>query len=1201
MSSAPTRHDPGSDATEDLLRTDALHREQATDPRRSFIVEAPAGAGKTELLTQRFLALLAKVDDPEEIVALTFTNKAAAEMRHRILGSLQTAASGQAPPEVHRKVTFDLGVEVLRRDAERDWGLLINGGRLQITTLDALCGKLARQMPLLSRMGSQPAVTTDADPLYADAALETLESVEAPGPQAEAIARVLSHFDNDTGKFQTLLVAMLASRDQWLRHLRAGVELASAEQAMKELVAMELAGVAAAMPLGWQQALRPWARFAGSQVALARAAGDEVPGELAAIAHLEAWTDTLRPEADALPMWRGLSQLLLNKTGGIRSQLPPVLGFASAQGQPLAKPFKAFLDELKQTRAAEALARIRKVPSPCYSARELQLIADLITTLKVAVAHLWLGFKQAGEVDFTEVAQRALMALGGDDDPSELALKLDYRISHLLVDEFQDTSPTQIELLKRLTAGWTHDSGRTLFLVGDPMQSIYKFRKADVGLFLKVRDRGLGGLPLQPLALYRNNRSSAPVVEWVNRVFPQVFSQDNHRHRGAVRFSKAQATQPAQAGSRVTWHPVLDEQADTDDEDHPLTAAAEREAQAVIDIVLETRQSRPHAKVAILVRARTHLEALVQWLRTRYPALKYQAVEIEGLASRQVIQDLLSLTCALLHLGDRTSWLAVLRAPWCGLLLKDLHTLAADDHHATVWSLMNDDRRVDLLSDDGRQRLLRVRRVCRLAFEHQGRQRLSRWIEGVWQALGGPACLAGPSDLVDAQAFLGVVDKMDKAGSLDLTRLAREMDKLYAAPDPQASDRLQIMTIHKSKGLEFDTVIVPGLHKKAPRADKKLLLWDEVTGADGQETWVVAPIPQGPHDTTDEPHKFDFLHHGETERSRNETQRLLYVAVTRAKHHLHLVGCAKPDGDGDEGVKAPVTDSFLSLLWHDAAPHFAEAAKAGASNAPDNAGRSATQPGERAQDTERTPGGAAPLRLYQHRLVRLGPQYLPGVMPAPIADSAPVVATAASEPPPADEEASGPTSRFLADVGTLVHRYLQMVAEDGLSRWTAPRVRDLRQPMVQWFAQQGYSSQEADAGAQEVAAHVINTLASEDGRWLLGPHPEAVCEKSYTTVTDGVLQTHVIDRMFKVDGVRWIVDYKTTAHSAALESDLQPSMREQLSRYASLFPEEDCPRLAIFFTKTATLWVLPSLEVDSASGTGSTRCPPLNAAPPAKV
>lgn len=162
----------------DRLAEDRAARERAL-ALASFIVEAPAGAGKTELLTQRYLRLLATVEHPEEVLALTFTNKAATEMRDRILRSLETAASGVLPVEPHKQLTFRLASQALARDAERAWGLLDHPGRLRITTLDALCASLARQMPYLSRFGSQPGVAEDAEAHYAAAARRTLEMVEA--------------------------------------------------------------------------------------------------------------------------------------------------------------------------------------------------------------------------------------------------------------------------------------------------------------------------------------------------------------------------------------------------------------------------------------------------------------------------------------------------------------------------------------------------------------------------------------------------------------------------------------------------------------------------------------------------------------------------------------------------------------------------------------------------------------------------------------------------------------------------------------------------------------------------------------------------------------------------------------------------------------------------------------------------------------
>ena len=129
---------------------DAAERARALDPRRSFIVQAPAGSGKTELLIRRYLALLAVVDDPEEIVAITFTRKAAAEMRQRVLKKLAEAGDPLAQ----------------------------NPARLRIQTIDSLCASLTRQMPILSKFGAQPESIDDARELYEEAALATISLLE---------------------------------------------------------------------------------------------------------------------------------------------------------------------------------------------------------------------------------------------------------------------------------------------------------------------------------------------------------------------------------------------------------------------------------------------------------------------------------------------------------------------------------------------------------------------------------------------------------------------------------------------------------------------------------------------------------------------------------------------------------------------------------------------------------------------------------------------------------------------------------------------------------------------------------------------------------------------------------------------------------------------------------------------------------------
>jgi hypothetical protein len=128
------------------------------------------------------------------------------------------------------------------------------------------------------------------------------------------------------------------------------------------------------------------------------------------------------------------------------------------------------------------------------------------------------------------------------------------------------------------------------------------------------------------------------------------------------------------------------------------------------------------------------------------------------------------------------------------------------------------------------------------ALAQRGRQHLRRWVEGVWLMLGGPRCLESAAQLSDVEAFFALMDELVAAGRLTPDNLQAQAATLYAPPDPLAGIGLQMMTIHKSKGLEFDTVIVPGLHRDTGGNESSLLRWDQVVLADGREHLLVAPI-----------------------------------------------------------------------------------------------------------------------------------------------------------------------------------------------------------------------------------------------------------------------------------------------------------------------------------------------------------------------
>ncbi len=1093
-----------------LLEQDAANRERALE-LQSFIVEAPAGAGKTELLTQRYLKLLAVVNEPEEIVAITFTNKAAAEMRSRILDSLQRVASSEIPDAPHKKITYDLAQKALARSAVNHWNLLEQPARLRINTIDSLCSYLARQMPLLSRFGGQPGVVEDATAYAEEAArraLVTLEDEAGDGVVTEA----LHYLDNDTLRLTALLADMLLKRDQWLADaIHIQTEVATTLQG---LIQQDIAHASALLLPQIQQQLMPVARFAAANLNCDHT-----------IAMLVDWDTVIPVKQEALPLWRSVCELLLTKEGEFRKEggLNIKLGFpATDEG----RKHKALLVEvIDALPSPSSLARIRSLPDP-QSADEQRMVAALARLLQLAVAHLMVVFQEAGEVDFVEVATRALTALEDDDGATDLALKLDYRIQHLLVDEFQDTSPSQVALLEKLTAGWQAGDGRTLFCVGDPMQSIYRFRKADVGLFLQASRFGVGDLQLTPLQLTRNNRSSPAIVDWVNTAFAQVFPQQDDEARGAIRYRRFAATRDAEINEGVLVHPlVLSNDSRSDD-------MSAEEARYLTQLIATERKREPNASIAVLVRARAHLETLVAEIRSNYADLRFQAVEIEQLSGRQTVQDIHALTCALFHRADRVHWLAILRAPWCGLTLADLHALAADDPYSNIWQLMQDDVRVAKLSADGQQRLQHVRQIIAEAYAHQGRQSMRRWVESVWLKLGGAACLWDAGDVRDVQAFLALLEKMQ---SFDAAQLQSKMEKLYAAPDVQADSSLQFMTIHKSKGLEFDTVILPGLHRTPRKKDSPLLLWEDVA-IDGAPSQLIAAPYVPKHKREDLPNTYDYLQGLEQERDANEVKRLLYVAATRTKKRLHLVAAIKP-GSKDE-LKAPA-NTLLSLLWDSIGSEFEKAVPCAETVAV-------------ADDSSFIPS-----------LIRLPQPAVPALL-----QSSKTMVTADTQE---EKAANDDVTSIEASCGTLAHLYMEMFAQDGLEQWSAARVHDLQPAMTRWLAEQGHEQNIAAYGAKRVAQALATTLQSEQGRWVLGARQQAVSEYALMEADGDRTSLHIIDRTFIEDGVRWVIDYK----SAKLgEAALNPAgrYRQQLERYSRLFKQEGLPiRKALFFMSSGQL------------------------------
>ena len=298
------------------LIADARARAAAVDPTASFCVSAPAGSGKTELLIQRYLALLARVKRPEQVLAITFTRKAAAEMRQRVMQALQSALGAETCASPHQQLTRQLAENVLAADARENWCLLRNIARFNIKTIDSFCAGLSRQMPVLGQIGGQPQVQEDALPLYAEAVHELFKLLEEGHPVAADLAALMLHFDNNWERLQHLLVAMLARREQW----RAYVGVHHAPQESQEYLIATVAAVIGDELLQLAQLLAPNADelldfLQFSTLNLALPVPSHFPHSVAA----------------DLPGWRGLKQLLLTNAGEWRKAFNKRDGFLPAR------------------------------------------------------------------------------------------------------------------------------------------------------------------------------------------------------------------------------------------------------------------------------------------------------------------------------------------------------------------------------------------------------------------------------------------------------------------------------------------------------------------------------------------------------------------------------------------------------------------------------------------------------------------------------------------------------------------------------------------------------------------------------------------------------------------------------------------------------------------------------------------------------
>lgn len=1083
---------------------DGPARAAAMDPRRSVICLAPAGSGKTTELVHRMLACLAISTKPEQVLGITFTTLAVAEIKERLLAALSSAAAGNVPTKDHELPLYNLAILVLRRDAELGWNLLVNPSRLRVMTFDSCAAYLAAKTPIMSGLGGGQ-TTDDPHLIYRQAILDTLGSINDPSIPAElgdALEAVLSFAKNQFEKLVPLFASLLGKRDQWAGEI-IGMDVAVMEQALGEILDQAKSDCLGQLQCGHIDALANILADAATELE-----GFEWASNKPSVIDLGYVSYITR-----------VGEFALKKDGDLRATVNAKNGFPAGHG--LTKRMNELLKELKGTeesvKYAKAFSTLLSLPAAEFPAFSAQMVAHFTIILRYLLANLTLAFESTASLDFPEVAARAIQALGTDIEVGDALIDED-RINHILIDEVQDSSPNQYTLLERLISDWYEGDGRSLFFCGDMFQSIYLFRNATPEVFNKiVKNLSFGGIKLELHHLVVNFRSMPGVVDWNNECYGKVFEHSE------TEFVPSVAARSGNGGMTV----------------RPISTGAIGEALAVVDQIEELLTTEPESTIAILVRSRSHMKHILPELKARGIAASGQ--KIDPITESSPVSEVVALVRSVWHLADRTSWFALLRSAFVGLSWADCVTVAQGGR--LVLSALRDEKVQSDLSDDGKVRVAAFLKAYDSTLRSPRGSDLGWAAKALWISLGG-ASSVDATEIDDVLTVFSLLMQHTANGCLEKPHaFFRAVDALYATPKP---GRVVVMTIHNSKGLEFDHVIIPGLNNRSGYDDTPLFYWRRVN-----DTFVLAPNPGAEFAAdTDEARLFKFIGSKVKSDVREEVARLAYVMTTRAKITCTLY--ATFEKLDEDTCASYATGSILECLW----------------------------PAVEQSVVSMKPG--LPIKKETEFCVPSKARLLPGhapelpanlFVPASSNDQVPTECDLADE----TKESQGSDLRARLE-GIVYHKVVELIGKSGVVCWDEARLRAKAQGINAMLRREGYPSRDLGQGVARVIKLALATLASSTGQWILN-RPDSGQEVHVSSFRGGRWVHRIMDTSFVDEGTFWIVDWKSSEPVDG--SDPAAFVEAEVQRYRSKMHEYrqgvvdagiDLPvKLALYFPAIDTL------------------------------
>lgn len=1130
-------------------------RLEVLDTGRSFHVESPAGSGKTTILTTRFLRLLGVVDRPGEVLALTYTDKAAGEMRARIVEALQKAKKGAEPTGEAEARLLEAAAEALHRHGDRV-DLAATPQALNIMTFHGFCFYLAARAPLEAGMAPGFAIAdeTAQKRMAAESAARTIERLKGltgEDSRHRALENRALHRDNNWKMLTEELADIIMRRDRFFDLVntisRAGsTDLSLLEKAMRERLGFyvekhleKLREAFSKSDIGksWVGLVRD---LEDHKATVATNLPEEIPGV--------GWKD--------LATWKTMSDCLLTKGGDPRKSLGPKTGFYKGYSNSI----WASLIKDMPPQVVELLKKTRNLPTEEEPITDMDVLADLILLGAEAIRDYNRMCTARSVVDFVGIEQCALRVLGSSE-PTEMLLHLDHRLTHILVDEFQDINRTQWELLQKLVSGWEPGDGRTVFIVGDPKQSIYAFRNAEVSLFFEAKEGiprpGYGPLVPESRTLQTNFRSGAALVNWVNDLFGRTVMADPDFDADEVPFRPSVAGSEDEDEGKASLALFGDEDGEK---------ALEREAAWMASLVeREMAETGGSRSIGILLFTRKRLSRYLAALRERNVPVQVQ----EGLqlAKRPEAQHMLILARLLACPHDDLAWASLLRSPWswCGLSTLVEASLAP----GTAWI----DKLRGLAPKGGD--IGRIVGELDKALARIGRDTTGSVTRKLWEALDGPARTAamyGTRGVANCIHICKLIDELDEGTPQEtLSSLESVLDYLYEKPDPATSrSPVQLMTIHRAKGLEFDVVFLPFLDWEPRSGNDEPYLLERVPGAGGEHLIAMKKDRRAEgHDPL-----YRLLSRFRKDRSLGEAKRWFYVAVTRARSRLYMSGVA----DVKDGLLVPPSRSPLKWIFqHEGLwglPHLSDAGTLGSeTNAlsltvnPAPATSSRESDSETAQMERNIP---EPLEIKPER-----PEITVTTPTSPSIEPQEPTFYESTSSSSNEAERNDNACSIAALRGTFIHRLLK--------RYVERKEFPFPEAVATALIKEGLPKKEADRLAGEILGEAVTTVRSPFISGLLKGSEKRIISEwklerslSASSVVSGTVDLAVFD-----GSTWWIIDFKTGTPGISQDiddfmSEEMERYREQLAGYArlledSLGVETQDIRFGIFFTSLG-LW-----------------------------